>query len=44
LYQRGEVARAIAIAQELVEKNPQRADLKAQLEKFSRAAKPKRRR
>lgn len=44
LYQRGEFARAIAIEQALVEKNPQRADLKAQLEKFSRAAKPKRRR
>lgn len=44
LYQRGETAQAIAIEQELVAKHPGRADLVSQLEKFSRAAKSKRRR
>jgi uncharacterized Ntn-hydrolase superfamily protein len=44
LYQRGQVARAIEIETDLVAKNPQRADFRAQLEKFTQAVKPKRRR
>lgn len=44
LYQRGEFARALYIEQDLVANHPQRADLQAQLEKFSRAAKSKRQR
>ena len=43
LYQRGEVARAIAIEQDLVKQYPQRADLQTHLKTFSRVAKPKQR-
>lgn len=44
LYQRGDAARAVAIERELVAANPQRADFQKQLEKFTRATQPNRRR
>lgn len=43
-YQRGDSARALEIERALVEKNPQRADLKQHLEKFEKAAARTRRR
>lgn len=41
LYQRGEIARAIEMERALVAKHPDRADLRAQLDKFERARKRK---
>lgn len=42
-FQRGDVARAMEIEHALVAKNPERADLKRQLEKFEKASKRQRR-
>ncbi|TAH53774.1 MAG: DUF1028 domain-containing protein [Chloroflexota bacterium] len=42
-FQRGDTTRAIELERPLVAKNPNRSDLKAQLEKFEKAARKKRR-